>query len=233
VVWHRHSYIWPRPIWWVWWEPVYVHRPPVNYVVYYTPWTTYRRRIYHPIRVPPVPRRVPGVVRHGNRVRLNPRISRERIGIAPPRVGRREFPDRRAPRMTPGEGTGRIRTGPPSAGWSDRRPSSSPTAPAPSRKPPHTVRQTPRVTSRQNVARRQPTSIRNAAPTVRSTTRPSIGSSRSSIGGSRPSIRASAPRVRTFSRPSPSSDGPTRTAPQRSFSPSMGRSMGGGGYRMR
>ena len=236
VVWHRHSYIWPRPIWWVWWEPVYIHRPPVNYVVYHTPWRTYRRRIYHPIRVPPVPRRVPGVAQRGNRVRLNPRISRDRIRTAPTRVGRRVSPNRPG-RTLPRGGTGRIRTRPTSAGRADRRPSSSPTARVPARRLSRVARQAPRVTSRQNVSRRQPTRTRSTAPTIGrsrpsiSSSRPSIGRSRPSISSSRPSIRNSAPRVRTSSRPSPSSGGRTRAAPQRSSSRSTGRSRGGGGGR--
>ncbi len=98
TVWYRHSYIWPRPIWWVWWEPIYVVRPPTRYVVYYTPWYTYRRRI-HPVRVAPPVRTV---VHHDNRIRVapnhqrheiagpgrvrtEPRVSREQVGAPSPR----------------------------------------------------------------------------------------------------------------------------------------------------
>jgi len=98
VVWYRYSYLWPRPIWWIWWEPIYVVRPPTRYVVYYTPWCTYRRRIY-PIRVAPPSRTV---VHHDNRVRVapthhrhritgparvrtEPRVSRDRVGAPSPR----------------------------------------------------------------------------------------------------------------------------------------------------
>jgi hypothetical protein len=98
TVWYRHSYIRPRPIWWVWWEPIYVVRPPTRYVFYYTPWCTYRRRI-HPIRVAPHTRTVvhhdsrtriaPNHQRHDirgpGRVRTEPRVSRERVGAPSPR----------------------------------------------------------------------------------------------------------------------------------------------------
>jgi len=231
VVWHRHSYIWPRPIWWVWWEPMYIHRPPVHYVVYHTPWRTYRRRVYHPVRVPPVRRRLPRTVRHHGTGRMSPRVGRQRMPRTPARVSPGNVPNRRV-RTAPTGRMDRIRSRPPSAGRADRRPSSSPTARAPSRKPPRIALGTPRISNRQNVSRRQPTRIRNAAPTVR-TTRPSIRSSRPSIGRSRPSIRASAPPARTISRSSPSSGGRTRVAPQRSSSRSMGRSMRGGGRRTR
>jgi len=98
TVWYRHSYIWPRPIWWIWRQPIYVVRPPTRYVFYYTPWCTYRRRI-HPIRVAP---RTRTVVHHDTRtrvapthqrrpitgpgrVRTEPRTSRETVGAPSPR----------------------------------------------------------------------------------------------------------------------------------------------------
>lgn len=215
VVWHRHSHIWPHPIWWVWWEPMYIHRPPVHYVVYQTPWRTYRRRVYHPVRVPPARRRVPRAVRHNSTGRMSPRVGRERMPRTPARVSPRNSPDRRA-RIAPSRKTDRIRNG----------------RPAPTR----IARGTPRISNRQNVAPRPPARIRTSAPTVKPTRivrgSPRISNRQSVSPRQSTRIRTSAPPARTISRSSPSSGGRTRAAPQRSYG-SAGRSMRGGSRRMR
>jgi len=119
-VWHRHSYIWPHPVWWLWWEPIYVVRRPTYYVYYYTPWRTYRRRVHY---TPGIVRGTRDVIRRDYRGRPIPRgVERrtpvdsdrrgpERVRVSPP--ARRSETDRVAP-------PSRVRAGPQSSSPSER-----------------------------------------------------------------------------------------------------------------
>jgi len=126
TVWYRHSYIWPHPVWWLWWEPLYVVRRPSYYVYYHTPWRTYRRRVHprpgiargmHDVMRPdyrgrPVPRSTHGIER---RTPVRPRSPEsERVRVAPP--ARRSDTGRVAPsrvREGPGRSSPPERTRPP------------------------------------------------------------------------------------------------------------------------
>lgn len=123
TVWYRHSYIWPHPVWWLWWEPIYVVRPPTHYVYYHTPWRTYSRRVHPRPGITrgfrdaigpgygsrPIPSGTRGVVR-GTPVGPSPRGS-GRVRVSPP--ARRSDTNRVAP-------PSRVRAGPRSSSPPER-----------------------------------------------------------------------------------------------------------------
>jgi hypothetical protein len=211
-VWYRHSYIWPHPVWWLWWEPIYVVRPPTRYVYYHTPWRTYRRRVYYrpgivrgargalgyDYRGRPIPRGTRGVVR---RSAVGSDSSRSRRVRVPPST-RRSDTTRVAP--------SRVRAGPERSTVSGRG--------SPERTP--VARERHEGSVARHAPRETPTRVRSAPPTR----------SRSSSGGSgssRGSTRVAPPsRSRSSSGSSGSSRGSTRVAPQRGSS-SGARSSGG------
>jgi hypothetical protein len=115
-------------------------------VVYYTPWRTYRRRVYpHPIRVAPPGR---NIVRHDNPVRVTPRHGDEFTGT------RRIRTEPSAPRE-------RVRV-PPTRSTPDRSPEqTSPTRVAPQPAPPR-ERTRPREQTSVAPERRQSPTVRDA-----------------------------------------------------------------------
>ena len=160
VVWHRQSYIWPHPIWWIWWEPLYVYRPPVSYVVYHPPWRTYRRRIH---RFGVTPRRaVRRGVRQDGVIRRDPRRSRERIRRTPTYPRPRTSLGRRV-RIAPWRGASRTRSGPSSEYRANRRPSSLPTRVRSGGRT-RIVHETPRTPSPRQVSPRTPSRVRSSSP---------------------------------------------------------------------
>jgi len=173
-VWYRHSYIWPHPVWWLWWEPVYVVRPPRRYVYYHTPWRTYRRRVYYR---PGIVRGARGALGYDNRGRPIPRgtrgvVRRSAVGSDSSRSGRVRVPSSTRHSDTTRVAPSRVRAGPERSPVSGRR-SSERTPVARDRHEGSVARHAPAETSPR---------VRSAPPTR---SRSSSGSSSSSRGSTR------------------------------------------------